>query len=502
MQSVPPRASQNWVGHRSARKQLAYGFAVVFPVVSALLTARSHVLDSIPFALYYISIAAIGILGGLGPALLAAVLCFLSRNLIVLPAHELFLFDRADWIRVPTLFAQALLVSLLNGRRLRSAEQLESALGLLQERSGVLEERSEALAASLRASKCASWILDIGSGKSTQWYSGSYPIFGRPFEELEALPSLVPLVHVEDQPRLVELRERMRTMWEPIVFPFRVIWPDGEVHSLEMRGTRIPGEECVWRGVTVDITELKLAETALLRQEKLAAMGRLASTVAHEINNPLEAVTNILYLVRTDESLGDEARDYLAAAEQELARLGDITRLTLGFVRTTSTRRPLALEPVVEDVLSIFRHRYERKAIAIERKIEPEVSVLIAPHELRQILTNLVSNAADALNVTQPRISIRISAEERMGEQRAVFVLEDNGTGISEAAMPRIFEPFFTTKSDVGTGIGLWVTRELVEANGGCIQVESGELGGGMRTRFRLEFPLAGAAADVNAMAM
>jgi PAS domain S-box-containing protein len=483
-------------------KRLAYAFAVVFPVTSAVLTARSHILDSIPFGLYYISVAVVGIVGGFGPSMLAAAICLVSRNLIVLPTHTLFAFEWADVVRASTLFAQALLVSLLNRGRLRSAEELEGALGLLQERSGILEERTEALVASLRASKCASWVLDMESGKSTRWYSGSYQIFGRPFEELEALPSLLPLLHPEDQPRLVEMAKTMRTTREPVVFVHRVPWPDGEMHTLEMRGTRVPGPGCVWRGVTVDITELKQAEGALLRQEKLAAMGRLASTVAHEINNPLEAVTNILYLVRSDGSLSDEAREYLAVAEQELARLSDITRLTLGFVRNTSTRRPLTLESVVEDVLSIFRHRYERKAIRIDRVIQPGVSVLIAPHELRQILTNLISNAADALNVRDARVAIQIFAEEQLGEQRAVFVLEDNGTGISEGALPRIFEPFFTTKSDVGTGIGLWVTRELVEANGGKISAESGELGGGMKTRFRVEFPLAGPAAEVTGVAV
>jgi C4-dicarboxylate-specific signal transduction histidine kinase len=358
MQSVPPRAFLDWVRRLAARRKLAYGFAVVFPVVSAVLTSRFRVLDSIPFALYYISIAAIGILGGMGPSLLAAVVCVFSRNLIVLPAHTLFSFDLADLIRVPTLFVQALLVSLLNRGRLRPAQELERALNLLRERSGILEERTEALVASLRASKCASWVLDMESGGSARWYSGSYPVFGRPFEELEALPSLRPLLHPDDQPKLAMLAETMRTTREPLVFEHRVPWPDGEMHTLEMRGTRVPGPGCVWRGVTVDITELKLAAGALLRQEKLAAMGRLASTVAHEINNPLEAVTNILYLVRTDKSLSDEAREYIATAEQELARLGDITRLTLGFVRNTSTRRPLTLESVVEEVLSIFRHRY------------------------------------------------------------------------------------------------------------------------------------------------
>jgi signal transduction histidine kinase len=119
--------------------------------------------------------------------------------------------------------------------------------------------------------------------------------------------------------------------------------------------------------------------------------------------------------------------------------------------------------------------------------MDPSVAIEIAPHELRQILTNLISNAADALAGSQPKVSIAIWSEGGI----CVFVLEDNGSGIPAAALNRVFEPFFTTKADIGTGIGLWVTRELVEKNGGRVSVESGELDNGMKTRFRVELPLA-----------
>jgi len=457
----------------------AFVLAATLPFASAYLTAHFGVIGTIPFGLYYISIAAIGILGGLAPSLIAATLCVVARELIVLPTHHLSPLELGDLFRIPTLFAQALLVSVLSTRRRHTAEQLEKALGTLQ-------ERTNALVDSLHASKCACWVLDLNSGQSARWYSGSYQVFGRPFEEMEEMPSLRPLLHPDDQPRLAELAAAMRTSQDPLVFEHRVPWPNGELHHLEMRATRVPGGGCIWRGVTVDITERKLAELALLRQEKLAAMGRLASTVAHEINNPLEAVTNLLYLARSETHMSEETRSYLTTAEQELARLGDITRLTLGFVRNTSVRRAIEMESVVNEVLSIFRHRYEQKGIVVERRIEPGVCIEIAPHELRQILTNLISNAADALNVKGPRVSIQILAEP----PNAVFILEDNGIGISAEVLPRIFDPFFTTKADVGTGIGLWVTRELVENNRGMIAVESGALEDGMTTRFRIELPL------------
>jgi signal transduction histidine kinase len=284
--------------------------------------------------------------------------------------------------------------------------------------------------------------------------------------------------------------QRMRTSWEPVVFEHRVVWPNGEIHTLEMRGNRIAGRRSVWRGVTLDITERKKAEAALLRAEKLAAMGRLASTVAHEINNPLESVTNLLFLAQASQSLDSETQIYLATAERELARLSNITRLTLGFVRTSASADETEVAEVVNEVLSIFNHRFDTKNVKVERHYEPEVSITIAPHELRQIVTNLIANAADAVGLEHAHIRIRIARE---GE-KAVLEVEDNGEGIDPTHLPRIFEAFFSTKEEVGTGIGLWVTRELVEKNGGHIYAHSSAehaLPSGATTQFRVEFPVA-----------
>ena len=280
----------------------------------------------------------------------------------------------------------------------------------------------------------------------------------------------------------------MRHTPGPIVFDFRTVWPEGETHWLEMRGTRTGHDPCCWRGVTIDITERHVAETALLRAEKLAAMGRLASTIAHEINNPLEAVTNLLYLSLMDDALTPATRAYLANAETELARLGNITRLTLGFVRESSQSSSVDLASVVDDVVAIFSHRSEVKTARVERLYTPGIRIAIAQPELRQIVTNLVANAADALSGV-PAPHLRLQVDIQTGN--AVLLVADNGVGIRPDDAHRIFEPFFTTKGDVGTGIGLWVTRELVEKNGGSIRIESGQLPDGLSTCFRIEFPLA-----------
>jgi PAS domain S-box-containing protein len=170
-----------------------------------------------------------------------------------------------------------------------------------------------------------------------RWQRGGFEVFGISFGELEKLHTPIPLIHPEDQERVRAIVDEMVATHGPLHIEYRVIFPNGDLHWNEARGTFIPGRYPCWRGATFDITESKLAENALLRSEKLAAMGRLASTVAHEINNPLEAVTNLLYLARTDSSLSPASQGYLATAEAELGRLADITRLTLGFVRNSSS---------------------------------------------------------------------------------------------------------------------------------------------------------------------
>jgi PAS domain S-box-containing protein len=477
--SIVTRIALLWRSPEEVNRLGVILLAVGLPVLASGLTSKLAMLHPVPLALDFLAISFIATLGGYSPALVAVAAALLSHMYFMHPGKPLWFLAGADLLRGSLMLVLVLVLCNSLERFRKARERHEHALH-------VLEERTEALGESLNASKCASWTLDLESGRSARWYRGSYPIFGRPFAEIEAMPTLRPLIYDDDQPRFPGLVDTMRSSHQPVIFEFRTKWPNGEIHWMEMRATRVPGNGCVWRGVTVDITERKIAEMTLIRQEKLAAMGRLASTVAHEINNPLEAVTNLLYLAGQDESMSEITRAYLDTAEKELARLGDITRLTLGFVRNSSVRQTLTIASVVEEVFSIFRHRYEMKGIHVLQRIDPDVQISIAPHELRQILTNLMSNAADALNVEDPCVAIHITS----AGEKAVLTLEDNGTGIAADALPRIFDPFFTTKADVGTGIGLWVTRELVESNQGSITAESGDLGNGMRTRFSIEFPL------------
>jgi signal transduction histidine kinase len=206
--------------------------------------------------------------------------------------------------------------------------------------------------------------------------------------------------------------------------------------------------------------------------------------VAHEINNPLEAVTNLLFLARTDPQLATETREYLERADQELARLGSIARRTLTFVRPKTSKGPSDVNEVVESVVAMFQPRCSARGAEI-RVLQKERPILPVPaDDLRQILTNIVSNACDALPASGGVIEVEVAREANV----AAISIRDNGSGISPENLSRVFDPFFTTKEDTGTGIGLWVTRDLVDKNGGRIQLVTDQLPPGFRTQFRVEF--------------
>jgi len=472
--SFPGKSGVEFMGsQRRVSRVAVWLLAAVLPILSSVITAHVAFLHKVPFALHVLCVVFIAMVGGVGPAVTAVFFSILSNFYLVRSAEGA---PEQLWItslRCLVLVLIGVFVSTMNRGRLRAL--------------AAVEERTEALMLSQQASRCASWSYDTRD--KMRWQRGGFEIFGIPFDALEKLDSPVELIYPEDQIGVRSAIAKAIATRGPLHSEYRVTFPDGHLHWNEMRGTPVAGKLPIWRGVTFDITERKLAEHALLRSEKLAAMGRLASTVAHEINNPLEAVTNLLYLARTDAELGSASQTYLATAEAELARLSDITRLTLGFVRNTSNPRDLDPAETIDEVLSIFRHRFEMKNIRVVRGYEAGLAIHMAPHELRQIVTNLISNAADALAESGAVLSIQMKGEGKT----VALVVEDNGSGISDADLRRIFEPFFSTKQDVGTGIGLWVTRELVEKNGGSIEVRSGELSGGMRTSFRIEFPLVGA---------
>lgn len=230
-----------------------------------------------------------------------------------------------------------------------------------------------------------------------------------------------------------------------------------------------------YAGTVEDVTERKQAESTLRKTEKLAAMGRLAGIIAHEINNPLEALTNLFYLLRRHPSLDQEARGFAELADRQLARVSGITRQSLSFYRDTAQPKRVLLADVLEDVLAMYTDTAMAQKISIERCFETDGSVMAHPGELRQVFLNIVGNGLQAMP-GGGRLRIHLfPAVQRKGNSRAGVRVNiiDTGTGVPAEAAAHLFEPFFTTKSEKGTGLGLWVSRGIVEKHEGHIHFRS-----------------------------
>jgi two-component system NtrC family sensor kinase len=233
---------------------------------------------------------------------------------------------------------------------------------------------------------------------------------------------------------------------------------------------------CVNRALreTRERRERRRAEEALMHNEKIAMLGRLAATVAHEINNPLSSVTNVLYLLSTQPELTNDSRILIEMAQGELKRVAEISHQTLSFYRESTHMVPLDLAEVIEGVLWLFDKPVREKNIVVERRVEYRKKFAAYPGELRQALSNLISNA---IHASRPngRLVIRVHETVRRstGERGVCFLIADNGTGIAHTNRNLIFEPFFSTKGENGTGLGLWVTKGIIEKHKGTIRVRS-----------------------------
>jgi signal transduction histidine kinase len=222
-----------------------------------------------------------------------------------------------------------------------------------------------------------------------------------------------------------------------------------------------------------DISDRKTIEEALRRSEKLAAAGRIAGALAHEINNPLSAVTNILYLLENS-SLEEKLQYYVSLASSELARVSHIVRNTLSFYRESSKPVPVSVTEVIDYVLEVYNRHISEKSLNIVKRYEFEEAIDSFPGELRQIFSNLISNSIDALPSNGELV---LSVHEAVHPQTKIegvrVTIADRGHGISRKHREKLFEPFFTTKGEKGTGLGLWVTQGILQKQGGSIRVRS-----------------------------
>jgi PAS domain S-box-containing protein len=456
-----------------------YVAAVLLPWLGVVFTIRTPALHGTPLALNFVLVAAITLFTSLGPGLLSVAFTALFFNHLALAHGHQFSLTAESLLYSAVILAIGLIIAFVCDRQRITSHNLRAALASLRVRTNALTEAQQ-------ASKFAAWMHNADEGR-IEWAEGGAEIFGRPYSDTSVSDDWTNFIVEEDRARVLDAVESATSIGQNFRAEFRVRWPNGELHWLETRGTPSVANPRIWHGVTIDITDRKNAESALVRSEKLAAIGRLSATIAHEVNNPLEAVINLIYLAKSDPRLAPQTSEYLQRADEELTRLGAIARRTLTFVRPRSSPGPVSLAETIDSVVAMFQPRCTSRAAEISVVSSGDLTLPISADDLRQILTNIVSNACDAL----PESGGCVRIETTCAGPMAAISIADNGAGIPPENLPRIFDPFFTTKTDVGTGIGLWVTKDLAEKNGGRVSVETTTLPPGFRTLFRIELPRA-----------
>ncbi|HEX4156377.1 MAG TPA: ATP-binding protein [Acidobacteriaceae bacterium] len=279
------------------------------------------------------------------------------------------------------------------------------------------------------------------------------------------------IVHPEDRgPNAFELRDILKR-GGIYSAEYRLQNPDGSQSWVAASGVATfrddSAEIAGLIGTVQDITARKTQEATLRQSEKLAATGRLAATIAHEINNPLEAVTNLIYLSKTDPAVPPPIQHLLESADGELARVAQIAQQTLGFYRDTARPGEVDLTALLHGIVSLFSRKLDYKKLTCRLDIDPGLRVFGLQGEIRQVFSNLLVNAIDASKSGE--ICIRARHLTLNGEGCVSVLLVDHGSGIPPQIRERLFSPFFTTKESLGTGLGLWVTRGMVEKHGGTI---------------------------------
>jgi len=337
-----------------------------------------------------------------------------------------------------------------------------------------LYRERERLGLALTAGNMGVFEVDPLSG-ALWWSSETYSLFGvNPTEFKPARDSFAALIRPQDRESFMQYWEENIAGYQPINHEFRISMPGGKERWISCRG--FPkyddsGSPIHYSGLFLDITERKGAEQVMRQFEKLSAAARLSAAIAHEINNPLGAVTNLIYLAKEAPGVPGSIVKQLALAEQELERVAHATRQALGFYRESSRAERIDIPELIESVLKVFSNKITEKKIRIVRGFFRCPPVYGVRGEIRQVISNLLANAIEA--VTEGG-TISLGAQPvDIDEKRAIEVIvADDGHGIATEHIERVFEPFFTTKAGTGMGLGLWVAKEIIERHQGKIEVQ------------------------------
>ena len=426
------------------------------------------------FALFLAAVLLTARFLGFGPALFCSVLSTACLDAFVIVPHFSFSLNSGDLQSLGAFLALAVFAGSMARQKSRAEVRAERTT---REMAAIVEYSDDAI------------FSTSPNGTITSWNRGAERLYGYSAQEAvgASVYQLAPPERREEVDRIMQVLNRGGH-----VDPY-------QTERLRKDGTLVPvvltvsplrnakGEIVGGSAITRDISAQKQSEEAVRRSEKLATAGRLAASIAHEINNPLEAVINLLYLARHDSA---NAQRYLTMAEAEVGRIARLAQQTLGFVRDTSSPGWMDPAVIMDEILQLYSRKLEDRRIRVSRRYRNSTQISGYSGELRQLLANLLVNAVDAMSDGGSlRVRVATGRQWSDGREGIRITVADNGSGIPQENLRRIFEPFYTTKKDTGTGLGLWVSHGIVQKHGGSIRVRSRSEGKATGTVFVVFMP-------------
>ena len=450
---------KSWVGRSRYSVLVPYAGAAIAVWVALSFWTFTPALHRHLFLLLLAAVLFTARFAGFGPALFCSLLSTACLDFFALPPY--FSFAMAGGTDLERLIA-FLAISVFAGSMARQKSLAElRADRSTREMAAIVEYSSDAIYSS------------SPDGTITSWNRAAELLYGYTAEE--AVGSPVTLLAPPERLDEVEGNRRILNSGGDVSsYRTERMHKDGtrcpvllSVSSLRNASGTLVGASAIAR----DISAEKQSEEAIRRSEKLATAGRLAASIAHEINNPLEAVTNLLYLARHDSS---HAVEYLTQAEQEVGRVARLAQQTLGIVRDASSPAPMDPAIIMDEILQLYSRKLEGRKIRVTRRYRDCLQISGYSGELRQLLANLLVNAVDAM-AEGGSLQVRVAPGRNWsnGREGVRITVADNGSGIPREHLRQIFEPFYTTKKDTGTGLGLWVSRGIVQKHNGSIRVRT-----------------------------
>jgi len=476
------RILEKWQAWQRDSSLVRYGGAVIAAWLALSLWSLLPILQRHPFELFLAAVVVTARFFGLGPALLCSALSAACLDFLVfVPRLSLAITTREDVERLIVFLALSVLVGSLSRQKTLAELRADRTM---REMAAIVECSDDAI------------FSTNPDGIITSWNRGAERLYGYAAQEAVGAPVLL----LAPPEKHEEAEHNRRTLSRGgSVEPY-------QTERLRKDGSRVPvlltvsplrnakGEIVGASAIARDISAQRHSEEAVRRSEKLATAGRLAASIAHEINNPLEAVLNLLYLARNDPR---QAEHYLTMAEEEVGRVARLAQQTLGFVRDTSSVARMDPARIMDEILQLYARKLESKQIRVIRRYRGQFQISGYSGEVRQLLANLLVNAVDAME-DGGCLRVRVGESQLSDGRSGVrLTVADNGSGIPRENLRRLFEPFYTTKQEAGTGLGLWVSRGIVEKHGGSIRVRSRSEGRYRGTVFSVFLPSADVASRV-----